>query len=190
MNKMTNLRRQLFGKQEQTPYSQTLACILNRQNNMKTTGLIIIVLATLAFSCQPSKTQETPEQATRTFDKFEVTFERVNKEPKLKQLLGVTWLPNDSIEFRLLTEDGNCDSNYSGKAKNKNPGKEPESDRDEFGNKYYSLEYEIIEEEVYSLKIRIAVDTTRARIFFDDKSGKEIDCIPAPGLVLINKDAR
>lgn len=179
---------------------------------MRLFGLLII-LTTLALSCQPTKNQETAETVdslrgggvttkdnstdkeidnnpgVKDFDKFEMTFEHEDKEQKLKQRLGVSWLTNDSIAFRLLTEDDICDTQYWGTAKNKYADMDPESDEDETGESYLSSEY-VTEEETYLLKLRISLDKDRARIKFVDKSGEDTDCVPTPNLILIKKNAR
>ena len=183
----------------------------NRAYNIRPLGLLFI-LATLALGCQPTKHYEanetldslknesltTKEESTdgriqdssvKEFDKFEITFEHEEKDQKLRQRLGVSWLTNDSIEFRLLTEEDLCDTQYSGNAKNKFADMDPESDEDETGESYLASEY-VTEEETYILKVRISLDKDRARIKFVDKSGEDTDCIPTPNLVLIKKDAR
>lgn len=176
---------------------------------MKKTGYIVWVLIVLTISCQPPKNQEKTssddvliETKWTNFDagkigdttnllkdlnKFEVTFEFENKEQKVKQKLGVTWLTNDSIEFRLLSEDDICGTNYWGTAKNNYPDMDPESDEDENGESYLASEY-VAEEDTYSLDIRISLDKDRARIIFADKSGQDADCIPTPDLVLVKRN--
>jgi hypothetical protein len=178
---------------------------------MKKIGFIIFALIVLTISCQRTKNQENISSADslietkwtnfdagevgdstslpKDFDKFEMTFEFANKEQKFKQKLGVTWLTNDSIEFRLLSEDDICDTNYWGTAKNNYPDMDPESDEDENGVSYLASEY-VTEEDTYSLDIRISLDKNRARIIFTDKSGEDTDCIPTPDLVLVKKNAR
>jgi hypothetical protein len=181
---------------------------------MNKIGLLILTLTVLTFSCQPTKNQENTstsdsisddniettdkndnEVSTDTihkgkdFDKFEMTFELENKEQRFKQRLGVTWLTNDSIEFRLLSEDDICDTDYWGNAENNYPDMDPELDEDENGEPYPASEY-ITEQTKYSLSIRISLEKDRARIIFVDKSGEDTDCIPTPDLVLVKKNAR
>lgn len=181
---------------------------------MKQIRLVTIILTVLSFSCQPTKNQENVSiadtlsndrteasdnidsevstdnsQKAKDFDKFEMTFEFENKEQNFKQRLGVTWLTSDSIEFRLLSEDDICDTDYWGTAKNNYPDMDPESDEDENGESYLASEY-VTEEDTYSLNIRISLDKDRARIIFTDKSGEDTDCIPTPDLVLVKKNAR
>ncbi|MFN5168931.1 MAG: hypothetical protein ACK5DD_04860 [Cyclobacteriaceae bacterium] len=177
-------------------------------------GLLIFTLTVLTFSCQPTTNPESTsnsdslsndniettdkndnEDSTDTihkgkdFDKFEMTFEFEDKEQKFGQKLGVTWLTNDSIEFRLLSEDGICDTDYWGSAKNNYPDMDPELDEDENGEAYPASEY-VTEQATYSLSIRISLDKDRARIIFVDKLREGTDCIPTPDLVLVKKNAR
>jgi hypothetical protein len=181
------------------------------QDNMKKTGLVIFMLTVLTMSCQLEKNKEkvsTTDSVSndevkdpkaidkadsaenshkaKDFDKLDMTFAFENKEQRFKQMLGVTWLTNDSIEFRLLSEDDLCDTDYWGYAKNIYPDMDPESDEDENGESYSASEY-ITEEDTYSLKIRISLDKDRARIIFTDKSGEDTDCIPTPDLILVEK---
>lgn len=178
---------------------------------MKKLGFTILALTVLIISCQPTTNQEsissadslietrwtnfdvggTPDSTTlpKDFDKFEMTFEFENNEQKVTQKLGVTWLTKDSIEFRLLSEDDICDTNYWGTAKKNYPNQDPESDEDENGVSYPASEY-VKEEDAYLLAIRISLDKDRARIIFTDKSGDDTDCIPTPDLVLIKKNTR
>lgn len=185
---------------------------------MKQLGQIILTLTILTFGCQQtkssengvttdalsSKTIETPDitqdkaetgnltenpDKPKDFDKFDIVFEHENKEHNFKQRLGVTWVTNDSIEFRLLTEDGICDTGYWGNAKNQNADMDPETDEDENGDSYPASEY-VIEQKTYSLSIRVSLDKDKARIIYTDKSEEETDCIPTPNLVLVKKNAR
>jgi hypothetical protein len=181
---------------------------------MKQIGLITLIFTVLILGCQPTKNQETVEttdslsnygvdtpdkieepkstdnsEKAKEFSDFEMTFEYENKEQKFRQRLGVTWVTNDSVEFRLFSEDELCDTDYWGNAKNKYPDMDPESDEDETGESYLASEY-VKETETYLLKLRISLDKDRARIIFVDKSGEDTDCIPTPDLVLSKKNAR
>jgi hypothetical protein len=178
---------------------------------MRKIGFIILTLAAFTISCQPPKDRENISSSDslietkwtnfdageiadstnlpKHFDKFKTTFEFENKEQKFQQKLGVTWLTNDSIEFRLLSVDDICDTNYWGTAKNNYPGMDPESDEDENGESYLAYEY-VTETDTYLLGIRISLDKDRAKIIFTDKSGEDTDCIPTPDLVLVKKNAR
>jgi hypothetical protein len=178
---------------------------------MRTFWPVTLILTAVMFGCKQTRNQEDISSADslietrwtnfdagkigdstslpKDFDKFEMTFEFENEDQKFKQKLGVTWLTNDSIEFRLLSEDDICDTNYWGTAKNNYPDMDPESDEDENGESYLASEY-VTEEDTYSLVIRISLDKDRARIIFTDKSGENSDCIPTPGLVLVKKNAR
>lgn len=181
---------------------------------MRQITLITLILVILILGCRPAINQETLKttdslhndgvdkqgeidgpKSTDNSDKpkefsvFEMTFEHENKEQKFKQTLGVTWLTNDSIEFRLLSEDELCNTDYWGKAKNKYADMDPESDEDETGESYQASEY-VTEEKTYLLKIRISLDKDRAKINFVDKSGEDTDCAPLSNLVLIKKIAR
>lgn len=181
---------------------------------MRQFRLITLILAVLTFGCQPTKYQETFETAdslsndgvntqdkieaskspdstekTKAFAEFEMTFEYEDREQAFRQRLGVTWLANDSIEFRLLSEDELCDTDYWGNAKNKFADMDPESDEDETGESYLASEY-VTERETYLLKLRISLDKDKARITFVDKSATDTDCIPTPNLVLVKRNAR
>jgi hypothetical protein len=178
---------------------------------MRKIGFIILTLTAFTISCQPTKNQESISSSDslietkwtnfdageiadstslpKEFDKFEMTFEFENREQKFQQKLGVTWLTNDSIEFRLLSIDDICNTSYWGTAKNNYPDMDPESDEDENGESYLASEY-VAEEDTYSLDIRISLDKDRAKIIFTDKSGEDTDCIPTPDLVLVKKNAR
>ena len=125
----------------------------------------------------------------KDFNKFDIVFEHENKEQNFKQRLGIDWLTNDSIEFRLLTEDGICDTDYWGNAKNENADLDPETDENENGDSYAASEY-FIEQKTYSMSIRVSLDKDRAKIIYTDKSGEETDCIPTPNLVLVKRDLR
>jgi hypothetical protein len=187
---------------------------LGQENIMKKLGLIMLALVILAFGCQQKRNQENDiisdslandgieiqektDKASSTdssgkkkeFERFDVIFEHENKEHHFRQRLGITWLTNDSIEFRLLSEDDLCGTDYWGNAKNQYADMDPESDEDENGESYSASEY-VEEEQSYSLRIRISLDKDRARIIYTDKSGQETDCIPTPNLILVNKDAR
>jgi hypothetical protein len=181
---------------------------------MKQIGLITLILTILTLGCQPTKDQEIVEttdslsndrvdtqakidepkstdnsEKAKDFSEFEMTFEHENKEQKFRQRLGVTWVTNDSIEFRLFSEDELCDTDYWGDAKNNFADMDPESDEDETGESYFASEY-VTKQETYELTIRISLDKDRARISFVDKSGEDTDCIPTPNLVLVKKNAR
>jgi hypothetical protein len=185
-----------------------------RQYNLKQIRLTVLILIVLASGCQPTKNQEVVKAADsvsnnkvdtqdksdgakstdngdrgKEFSEFEIIFEHEDKEQSFRQRLGVTWVTSDSIEFRLLSEDELCDTDYWGHAKNKYADMDPESDEDETGDSYLASEY-VTEKETYQLKLRISLNKDRARITFVDKSGEDTDCIPTPGLVLINKNAR
>lgn len=185
-----------------------------QHESMKNIRLLIIILTVWTFGCQPTKNEENtgtvdslskdeidtrdktglekePEnkKEAKEFDKFEMTFEYEDNEQDFKQRLGVTWLTSDSIEFRLLSEDDLCDTDYWGNAKNKYADMDPESDEDETGESYLASEY-VTNEQTYSLKIRISLDKDRARIIYRDKTDEDTDCIPTPNLVLVKKNAR
>jgi hypothetical protein len=154
---------------------------------MKQIGLITLIFTGLTFGCQPTKNQETvettdslsndgvdtldiinePKQTdnggkSKEFTAFEMTFDYKDKEQNFRQRLGVTWLTSDSIEFRLLSEDELCDTDYWGNAKNKYADMDPESDEDETGESYLSSEY-VTENESYRLKIRISVGQRQSK---------------------------
>lgn len=173
----------------------------------------MLLLTAMTLSCQPTRNQETARTADtlsnshiqsttnvdneesidnspqpKAFDQFEMTFESENTEYNSRQTLGVTWLTKDSIEFRLLSEDDLCDTDYWGNAKNNYADMDPETDEDENGEAYFASEY-VTKKDDYSLAIRISLDKVRARILFTDKSGLDTDCVPTPGLLLIRKDA-
>lgn len=202
-----------------TAYAKTLACIFpDDKYNMKQTGQIILPLIILTLGCQPTKKQEnaittdtTPPNAIETldksqekvetdnvteniddpkdFDKFEMRFEHEDKEQNFKQRLGITWLTDNSIEFRLMTDDDICGTDYWGSAKDNNVNMDPEMDEDENGDTYAASEYSI-EQETYSLRIRISLDKDKARIIYTHKTEEETDCIPQPNLLLVNENAR
>ncbi|MCE2936107.1 MAG: hypothetical protein ACK5V5_09370 [Cyclobacteriaceae bacterium] len=176
--------------------------------------IIILILAAGTFCCKPTSNQEDVlttdslnndttsivnkienevsnhnSQLAKDFDKFEMIFEFENTDQQLKQRLGVTWLTNDSIEFRLLSQDDICDTNYWGTAKDNYSDMDPESDEDENGESYPASEY-VAEEETYSLQIRISLDKDIARIVYTHKIEEATDCIPQPNLVLVKKNAR
>lgn len=190
-----------------------------QQYNMKQIGQIIFALTILTFGCQPTQNQEdiviTTDASSskrietqdvvqdkveidnltehadkpKEFDKFETLFEHEDKELNLKQRLGVTWWTTDSIEFRLLTEDDICGTDYWGHAKNNNSNMDPEMDEDKNGDSYAASEY-TIEQQTYSLRIRVSLDRDKAKIIYTHKIEEETDCIPQPNLVLVKKNAR
>ena len=196
-------------------YIHTLAFIfLNNKTSMKTLGLITLILTILTLGCQQTKNKENiatvdsvsndqvetqdeidNEELTdndskpKDLDKFEVIFKIEDNKIGFKQRLGVTWLTNDSIEFRLISEDGICDTGYWGNAKNNHPGMDPESDEDENGDSYPSSEY-VKDNDSYTLRIRISLDRDKAKIMFKDKSGEDTDCIPYSDKVMSVKNER
>lgn len=115
-------------------------------------------------------------------------FQRIFTYPDndVKQTLGVIDLTADSIEFRLSTENGLCDTQYWGQAKNHHADGDPELDEDEEALSYPANEF-TFENEHQIISIRIALAKDKARVNFTDKTNEETDCIPTPGLLL--KDA-
>jgi len=186
-----------------------------RRYNMKKFVLIILALAAMAFSCHQTKDQEKVasidslsnggietnwtqfdvgefgdnNERPKDLGKFENTFEHEDKEQNLRQTLGVTWLSNDSIEFRLVTDDDLCGTDYWGKAENIHGALNPKSDKDEKGKLYLWTEF-LNDQETYSMRIIVSRDKDNARIIYTDKSEEETDCIPTPNLVLVKKNAR
>lgn len=181
---------------------------------MKKIELLIFVVSLLTFGCRQTGNPEniktadsiinennlTEDQINVTdsldygengkdFADFEMVFEYIDKEINLKQKLGVRWVTNDSIEFRLFTEDDLCDTDYWGNAKNNFPESDPETDEDENGIAYPSEEY-IVNNMDYSMQIRIALDKDKARIIYKDRTDIDTDCIPSSNLLLVKKNAR
>jgi hypothetical protein len=117
----------------------------------------------------------------RDWAEFETVFTFADKE--VRQKLGVITLTNDSIQFRLSTEDDLCDTQYWGKARNFHPNGDPEIDEDGNQEAYAASEF-ILEDSYNIIKIRIAHTKDKARIIFADKTGTDTDCFPTPGLLL------
>ena len=164
--------------------------------------LLVLILTALTFSCQQPKSGEEIETRWTNFDtggnedqkderkklvEFETIFEHIDTEENSTQTLAVSWITDDSIEFRLVTDNDLCGTDYWGNAKNTNRDTDPELDEDENGDSYLAAEY-VAEQETYALSIRISVEKDKARIIYTDKVGEETDCIPTLGLVLTKKD--
>lgn len=126
----------------------------------------------------PTHTTSKPKD----FSAFEIQFQHIIKD-EVKQTLAVSWIKPDSIEFRLLTEDQLCDTEYWGNAINKFPGSDGEIDEDDNNEAYASVEY-VHERKEYSIRIRISVDNDKAKIIYTHKTEADTDCIPYPDLLL------
>ena len=112
---------------------------------------------------------------------FETVYSR--GEDGSVQKLGVKYLPDNKIKFRLSEKNNLCDVEYEGIAQNLYPDSDGESDDDEEGNAYFAIEY-IFEDDGNTIYIRIAEEKDKARIKFSDKTREETDCVPSPNFLL------
>lgn len=189
--------------------------LLDLSYDIKKIGLIFLVLTTIAFGCQQRSNQEKVALADslsnskidtswtnfdagefrdendrpKALDRFETIFAYEDKEENAKQRLGVTWVTSNSIEFRLITDNDLCGTDYWGNAENKFSNMDSESDEDENGNSYPSSEF-VTDEQTYSIAIRISMDKDSAKINYTDRSGEDTDCVPTPNLILVKQDER
>lgn len=139
-----------------------------------------------ATSAAPVSEQEVtrpaPDSAAvEDWGTFETVYSHV--EEGTTQKLGVKYLPDNKIDFRLSEENNLCEVNYGGIAQNQYPDGDGESDDDEEGNGYFAIEY-IFEDAENIIYIRIAEEKDKARIKFVDKTKEETDCVPSPDFLL------
>jgi hypothetical protein len=140
----------------------------------------ILFVVTIVAACQPtrdSKTENdwdtiTAEQSPKVVEEdpdenaekpkdwkeFKTIFAFSDKE--VSQRLGITMLTNDSIDFRLLTEDNLCDTEYWGKARNFYPDGDPEIDEDDTNEAYEVSEF-ILEDSFKLSKSELRTQRTK-----------------------------
>ncbi|MFI1742969.1 hypothetical protein [Thalassobellus sediminis] len=94
-----------------------------------------------------------------------------------RQLIGINFIAKDSIDYYLSSETMPCDTEYYGKAINKNYGLDSEIDEDENGVSYPSNEYSIDQKD-YVIYIRVSSDSTKVTIGYTDNETDGTDCAP------------
>ena len=112
---------------------------------------------------------------------FQLVFEYSNGEDN--QLLGINLIDKKNIEFHLVTKTLPCDTEYWGKAKDKNSELASEVDEDENGTAYGAIEYSKKEKE-YFISIRIALDSSKVQINYTEENEIESDCLPITNVIM------
>ena len=121
----------------------------------------------------PEITQKTSNPIFSQND-FELVYEYSNGEDN--QLLGINIIDQKNLKFHLVTETLPCDTEYWGIAKNKYRNLASEVDEDENGTSYGANEYAINKFE-YTIAIRVALDSSKVVIKYNQKNGLETDCL-------------
>lgn len=94
-----------------------------------------------------------------------------------RQLIGITFMSKDSIDYYLSSETMPCDTEYYGKAFNQNYGMDTEIYLDENEVSFPANEYSNDQKD-YVIYIRVALDSTKVKIGFTDNQTDGTDCAP------------
>ncbi len=101
----------------------------------------------------------------------------------MTQSLQVNWLTGDSIEFKLLAENGLCDYEFQGIAVNEYPYMDPEIDEDENSVSYPAIAYQVIDGGQL-LSIRIEMNKKKlARISYTYSDPRD-ECDPESDAIM------
>jgi len=114
---------------------------------------------------------------------YKEIYEYNNINDKTKQTLAINREKNNTISYSLSIVNKICQMEYKGTAKNLHPNGDSEIDEDEEGA--YPVEEYFAEEKEYDLSIRLALDSTKAKIIFTNKILKgQKTCQPSSDYIL------
>jgi hypothetical protein len=159
---------------------------------------LIIFFSFLLLSCNKEKSQNlisnetvksnnaTEDNEPPSFDenKYEFIYHYLNEDSF--QIIGLSFLGDDKIDFHLKTNTLPCDTQYWGEAINSSSSNDHEIDEDEELEAYPVREF-IKENEEEILIIRIALDKSKIQIKHQRKDELETDCLPILNKVMIRK---
>ncbi|WP_300565027.1 hypothetical protein [Flavobacterium sp.] len=148
------------------------------------------------FSCKKEKGDKkteslksktiTPKIVTETsntkFSTNDYTLVYQYSDGESNQILGINLIDKKMLKFHLVTETLPCDTEYWGKAENKNWNGDGEIDEDEDGG-YFVDEY-FKEEKEYFIGIRLDEDLNKVQIKYIQKDSLETDCLPITGKIM------
>jgi hypothetical protein len=117
-------------------------------------------------------------------NKYEFIYHYLNEDSF--QIIGLSFLSDDRIDFHLKTNTLPCDTEYWGEAISLGSNNDHEIDEDEEFEAYPVQEFtKENDEEV--LIIRIALDKSKIQIKHQRKDELETDCLPILNKVMIRK---
>ena len=134
---------------------------------------------------QINSTELNSESTDKMLDFLSAKYSKVYEYKGMdsRQLIGITLISKDSIDYYLSSETMPCDTEYYGKAFNKNYGTDSENDIDDDGYGYASDEYSNDQKE-YVIYIRVALDLTKVKIKYVDNVTGGTDCAPITEVVM------
>lgn len=115
---------------------------------------------------------------------YKEIYEYKNDDDKIKQTLAISRGKNNTISYSLSIVSNICWHEYTGSAKNLHPNGDSEIDEDEEGA--YPVQEYFAEEKEYNLSIRLAVDSSKAKIIFTNKLERQKTCQPSSDYILKN----
>lgn len=128
----------------------------------------------------------TPKIVTETnnpkFSAKDYTLVYQYSDGESNQILGINLIDKKMLKFHLVTETLPCDTEYWGKAENKNWNSDGEIDEDEDGG-YFVDEY-FKEEKEYFIGIRLDEDLNKVQIKYIQKDSLKTDCLPITGKIM------
>ncbi|MFI0431226.1 hypothetical protein [Mariniflexile sp. HMF6888] len=134
---------------------------------------------------QVDSTEMNSESTKKMFDFLSAKYSKVYEYKGMdsRQLIGITFISKDSIDYYLSSETMPCDTEYYGKAFNKNYGTDSEIDVDDNGYGYDTDEYSNDQKE-YVIYIRVALDSTKVKIKYIDNATGGTDCAPITDVIM------
>ncbi|PJJ08926.1 hypothetical protein CLU83_2237 [Flavobacterium sp. 1] len=97
------------------------------------------------------------------------------------QLLGITYLENNCIDFYLYTETSPCDTEYLGKAFQSKNDTINSEEKNDLNKKSITF---IKEEKEYKLSIILNKEKNQATINYIQKDSLGTDCLPIPQVIM------
>ena len=124
-------------------------------------------------------TELEPESTDKMLDFLSAKYSNVYEYKGMdsRQLIGISFISIDSIDYYLSSETMPCDTEYYGKGFNQNYGLDSEIDEDEKGISYPANEYSNDQKD-YVIYIRVALDSTKVKIGYVDNEIDGTDCAP------------
>ncbi|GGZ67196.1 hypothetical protein [Algibacter mikhailovii] len=128
---------------------------------------------------QINTTELNLESTDKMFDFLSEKYSKVYEYKGMdsRQLIGISFISKDSIDYYLSSETMPCDTEYYGKAFNRNYGLDSEIDEDKNGISYPANEYSNDQKD-YMIYIRVALDSTKVKIGYTDNVTDGTDCAP------------
>ena len=132
---------------------------------------------------QDDSTEMNSESNNKMFDFLSAKYSKVYEYQgtNSRQLIGITFISKDSIDYYLSSETMPCDTEYYGKAF-KNNDWNLEIDMDDDGYGYEANEYTIDQPNVFY--IRVALDSTKVKIKYIDNATDGTNCVPIRDVVM------